>query len=183
MSATNVLDWFFAPTRSRADAVNAGDIANTNGQSRMSSQVFSDCGAQNPVTVAAKSVGLIPTSGFGMAGGGCTVDTNTELKWGIEGAHRQKGPKQLWQRPFATTPNLGGGDPDGVDTETTLIQSASIRNRKETNTISDKTIPHYFAPLIEDKAAEYKDTDNWIEPWTRGGDNTRLKQMKRVSSD
>jgi len=134
----------------------------------------------NPATTAAQSVGLIPTAGYGMAGGGCTVDTNTDLKWGIEGAHRQKGPKQLWPRPFVTTPNLGGGDPGEVDTETTLIQSASIRNRKETNTISDKTIPHYFSPLIEDKEEEYKDPDNWVEPWTRGGDNTRLNQMKRV---
>jgi hypothetical protein len=135
----------------------------------------------NPAAVAAQSVGLIPSAGHGMAGG-CAVDTNTELKWGIDGAHRQKGPKQLWPRPFVTTPNLGGGDPGEVDVETELIQSASIRNRKETNTISDKTIPHYFSPLIEDKAAEYKDTDNWVEPWIRGGDNTRLIPMKRVSS-
>jgi len=182
--STTVLDWFFAPTRGVNDKVNSGDITNTNGQTRMNSQVDVGCsGSMNPASTAAENVGLIPTAGYGMAGGGCTVDTNTELKWGIEGAHREKGPKQLWPRPFVTTPNLGGGDPGEVDVETNLIQSASIRNRKETNTISDKTIPHYFAPLIEDKAQEFKDPDNWVEPWIRGGDNTRLIQMKRVSSD
>lgn len=181
--STNVLDWFFAPTRGKNDTQNPGDIANTNGQSRMASQIDSGCsGSMNPASAAAQSIGLIPTAGYGMAGGGCTVDTNTELKWGMEGAMRVKGPKQLWARPFSTTPNLGGGAPGEVDAESTLIQSASIRNRKETNTISDKTIPHYFAPLIEDRAEEIKDSDNWVEPWVRGGDNTRLIQMKRVST-
>ena len=181
--STTVLDWFFAPTRGKNDKVNTGDIANTNAQSYANSRVDSSCGgSMNPASTAAESVGLIPTAGYGMAGGGCTVDLNTDLKWGIEGAHRQKGPKQLWARPFVTTPNLGGGSPGEVDTETTLIQSASIRNRKETNTISDKTIPHYFSPLIEDKVADFKDPDNWVEPWTHGGDNTRLIQLKRVSN-
>lgn len=181
--STTVLDWFFAPTRGVNDKVNSGDISNTNGQTRMSAETEAGCSStMNPAAVASDNVGLIPTAGFGMAGG-CAVDTNTELKWGIDGAHRVKGPKQLWPRPFVTTPNLGGGDPGEVDVETNLIQSASIRNRKETNTISDKTIPHYFSPLIADKAAEYADTDNWVEPWIRGGDNTRLIRMKRVSNE
>ena len=183
MSATNLLDWFYAPTRSRADAVNSGDIANTNAQSRISSQIDSGCSSSmNPASVAAQSVGLIPQAGYGMAGG-CAVDLNTELRWGMDGARRQKGPKQLWARPFSTTPNLGGGDPSEVDVESELIQSAIIRNRKETNTVSDKTIPNYFDPLLDEKMDEYKNTDNWVEAWTRGGDNTRLKKIKRVSSE
>lgn len=109
----------------------------------MNSQPDIGCsGSMNPASTAAESVGLIPTAGFGMAAGGCTVDLNTELTWGVPGGHREKGPKQLWARPFTTTPNLGGGNPGDVDHESQLIQSASIRNRKETNTISDKTIPH-----------------------------------------
>jgi hypothetical protein len=177
------MDWFFAPTRGRNDAVNAGDIANTNARSYMNSRPDVGCsGTMNPASSAAESVGLIPTAGYGMAAGGCTVDLNTDLLWGIDGARRVKGPKQLWPRPFVTTPNLNGGNPNDVDHESQLIQSASIRNRKETNTISDKTIPHYFAPLIDDRAEEIKDTDNWIEPWVKGGESTRLIPMKRVSS-
>jgi hypothetical protein len=166
------------------DPVNQRDIANTNSQSYMNSRTDIGCsGTMNPASTAAESVGLIPTAGYGMAAGGCTVDLNTELTWGVPGGHREKGPKQLWARPFTTTPNLGGGNPADVDHESQLIQSASIRNRKETNTISDKTIPHFFSPLLEEKAEEQRDTSNWIEGWTRGGDNTRLIPVKRVASE
>lgn len=179
----NPLSWFFAPTRGVTDTKNNREIANTNGRSYALSQVEAGCSSSmNPAAAMADNVGFIASAGQGMAPGGCSVDLNTELKWGMEGAHRVKGPKQLWQRPFATTPNLGGGDPSEVDTESNLLQSMSIRNRKETNTISDKTIPHYFTPLIDDKAEEVKDPDNWVEPWTRGGDSTRLIPMKRVSN-
>ena len=140
-------------------------------------------GTMNPASTAADNVGLIPTAGFGMAGGGCTVDLNTELMWGVPGGHREKGPKQIWARPFTTTPNLGGGNPGDVDHESQLIQSASIRNRKETNTISDKTIPHYFSPLLDEKVEEQRDVGNWVQTWTRGGDNTRLIPVKRVASE
>lgn len=180
----NPLDWFFAVTRGRNDTPDQREIANTNARSYALSQPDSGCSTTlNPASAAAESVGLVPTAGYGMAAGGCTVDLNTELMWGIPGAHRTKGPKQLWPRPFTTTPNLNGGNPEDVDTESTLIQSASIRNRKETNTISDKTIPHFFSPLIADKEEEVKDVTNWIEAGTRGGDNTRLIPVKRVFTE
>jgi hypothetical protein len=90
-----------------------------------------------------------------------------------------KGPKQLWARPFATTPNLSGGDPMVVDDESSLMQSAPPRNRKEASTIMDKVIPNFFQPLIDIKKSEYSNPTNWVEGWTRGGDATRLVQQKR----
>lgn len=126
----------------------------------------------------AEQPGMIAMGGYGM-GGGCRVDENTQLRWGTPGAWRMKGPKQLWTRPFATTPNLGGGEPMAVDDESGLIQSAPPRNRKEASTIMDKTIPNFFQPLIEIKQSEHSNPSNWVEGWTRGGDATRLVQTKR----
>jgi hypothetical protein len=130
----------------------------------------------------AEQPGMIAMGGFGQPGMGCKVDTNTELLWGMEGAHRQKGPKQMWARPFATTPFLGGGEPTAVDDESGLIRSAPPRGRKEMTTVMDHAIPNYYQPLISSKASAYTDVNHWIEQWTRGGDSTRLVQTKRVSA-
>jgi hypothetical protein len=108
------------------------------------------------------------------------VDADTELRWGIPGAWRQKGKNELWARPFATTPDLGGGDPSAVNDETNLIHGAVIRNRKESKTIMDQAIPNFYQPLIDIKQAEYSNPNNWIYDWTRGGDATRLVQTKRT---
>jgi hypothetical protein len=114
-----------------------------------------------------------------MAGNGCKVDANSELRWGNPDAWRVKGPKQLWARPFATTPNMGGGSPNEVDTESGLIHSRLQRAPKENSTIMDKSIPNYFQPLIPVKQAEYSNPENWVQDkWARGGDPTRLIQDK-----
>jgi hypothetical protein len=185
MSTTNTSDWFFAPTRIRSDNYDAS-AQSFKDTSYFSSQVLNvNAGCSdtlNPASAMADQVGMIAKGGLGMAGGGCKVDENTELRWGTPGAWRHKGPKQLWARPFATTPNLGGGEPSKVDDESGLIHSAIIRNRKETNTIMDKAIGNYYDPLIPLKQSEYSNTSNWIEGWTRGGDSTRLVQTKRVSA-
>jgi hypothetical protein len=185
MSSKNVLDYFFAPTRIASDEYEtaAKNVANTSALTRQVGSVDAGCSATlNPAAAMADQPGLIPTSGYGSAGG-CKINENTELRWGIPGAWRQKGPKQLWARPFATTPNLGGGDQTAVEDESTLIHSALIRNRKEANSIMDKPIPNYYQPLIAIKSAEYSNPANWVESWTRGGDATRLVDTKRVGAN
>jgi len=182
MSSTNVLDYFFAPTRIRSDEYDEASKQFGN-QSALTRQTLStDAGCSstmNPAAAMADQPGLVATGGFGHPGG-CKIDENTELRWGTPGAWRQKGPKQLWARPFATTPNLGGGDPAVVNDESGLIFSAPPRNRKEASTIMDKAIPNFYQPLISTKASEYSNPTNWVEGWTRGGDATRLVQTKRV---
>jgi hypothetical protein len=160
-ATTNTYDWFFAPTRIKADKYQEDTSA------------FADN------TLKSRQAGMIAMGGFGQPGTGCKVDENTQLRWGMEGAHRQKGPKQLWARPFSTTPFLGGGEPQAVDDESGLIRSAPPRGRKENTTIMDHAIPNYYQPLISSKASAYTDVNHWIEQWTRGGDATRLVQTKR----
>lgn len=184
MSSTNVLDYFFAPTRIKSDSYveAAKNVANTSALTRQTGATDAGCSSTlNPAAAMADQPGMIAMGGFGLPGG-CKVDENTELRWGVPGAWRQKGPKQLWARPFATTPNLGGGDQTAVDDESTLIHSALIRNRKEANSIMDKPIPNYYQPLISQKLSEYANPTNWVESWTRGGDATRLVDTKRVSA-
>lgn len=181
MSTTNVLDYFFAPTRIRSDEYDQAS-KNFGNQSTLTRQTLStDSGCSdtlNPASAMADQPGMIARGGFGNPGG-CKIDENTELRWGTPGAWKQKGPKQLWARPFATTPNLGGGDPGVVDDESGLIFSAPPRNRKEASTIMDKAIPNFYEPLISTKQSEYSNPSNWVESWTRGGDSTRLVQTKR----
>ncbi len=178
----NSYDWFFAPTRIKADKYQEDTtaFANKSAESRQTVSLQAGCSdTLNPAAAMAEQPGMIAMGGYGQPGLGCKVDENTQLRWGIEGAHRQKGPKQLWARPFSTTPYLGGGDPLAVNDESGLIRSAPPRNRKEASTIMDKSIPNFYQPLIDSKKAEYKDPSNWVEGWTRGGDSTRLVQTKR----
>ena len=184
--SNNALDYFFAPTRIRSDEYEeaARNVKNTSSLTRQTGSVSSGCSdTLNPAAAMADQPGMIASGGFGMPGTGCKVDENTELRWGIPGAWRQKGKHTLWSRPFATTPNLGGGDQTAVDDETGLIHSAIIRNRKEANTIMDKVIPNYYQPLIPIKKAEYSNPSNWVEGWTRGGDATRSIIQKRVDEN
>jgi len=175
------MDWFYAPTRIVSDKYNeeAKTFANNSALTRQTSSTTAGCSdTLNPASAMADQVGMIPTGGYGSAGG-CKVDENTELRWGVPGAWRHKGRNTLWARPFATTPNMGGGDPSKVNDETSLIFSAPPRNRKEASTIMDKAIPNFFDPLIPLKSSEFSNSQNWIYEWTRGGDATRLIQTKR----
>ena len=179
---TNTYDWFFAPTRIKADSYqeDTNAIASTNALTRQTASLTAGCSdTLNPAAAMADQPGMIATGGYGQPGMGCKVDENTELRWGIEGAHRQKGPKQVWARPFATTPNLAGGEPMAVDDESGLLHSAPPRNVKGNSTIMDKLIPNYWDPLIPYKVADYKNVNHWIEQWTRGGDATRMIAQKR----
>lgn len=177
----STLDYFFANTRLRTDEHDQASksFADQSALTRQTLSLTAGCSdTLNPASAMADQPGMIAVGGFGM-GGGCRVDENTQLRWGTPGAWRMKGPKQLWTRPFATTPNLGGGEPMAVDDESGLIQSAPPRNRKEASTIMDKTIPNFFQPLIDTKQTEFSNASNWVEGWTRGGDATRLVQTKR----
>lgn len=173
------MDWFFANTRTNVDTEHNNARAYKDATSsawQMTGQTDSGCSeTMNPAAAMADQPGFIPTAGFGLAGG-CKVDENTELKWGNPDAWRVKGPKQLWARPFSTTPFMSGGDPGAVDNESKLIHSQLQRHPKDISTIMDKFIPNYYQPLLASKDADYKNVNNWVEVdgWIRGGDPTRL---------
>lgn len=178
------MDYFFAPTRIRSDQYSEAqqNVANTSTMTRQTTAIGSGCSdTLNPAAAMADQPGFIATGGFGTLG--CKIDENTDLKWGIPGAWRQKGKNELWARPFATTPNLGGGDQDKVNDESFLIHSAMIKNRKEANTFMDSAFPNFYQPLLDIQASEHANPSNWVQNWTWGGDSTRLVQTKRVDAN
>jgi len=183
--STNTVDWFFASTRGNMDQSHVAEhtFANEAAVGRQTSLFGGgDCtGALSPANAMADQPGMIARGGYGLLGAGCEVDTNTNLRWGDVDGLRVKGPKQLWIRPFPTTPNLGRGREAGtVNDESSLIHAQLQRAKKEASTIMDKTIPNYYQPLIAVKQSEYSNPNNWVQSWTWGGDSTRLIKKTRV---
>jgi hypothetical protein len=180
--STNTVDWFFANTRGNVDQSHIADqnFANDAALGRQTS-LFGDCsGTLSPASAMADQPGMIARGGYGM-GAPCEIDTNSDLRWGDSEGLRVKGPKQLWIRPFSTTPNLGRGREAGsVEDESSLIHAQLQRAKKEASTIMDKTIPNYYQPLIPVKQSEYSNPNNWVQNWTWGGDSSRLVKKTRV---
>jgi hypothetical protein len=184
MSTTNTLDWFYAPTRIVSDKYDEASktFANNDSLTRQTASITAGCSdTLNPAVAMADQPGMIARGGYGLLGAGCEVDTNTNLRWGDIDGLRVKGPKQLWIRPFPTTPNLGRGREAGtVNDESSLIHAQLQRTKKEASTIMDKTIPNYYQPLIPIKQSELNNPNNWVQSWTWGGDSTRLIKKTRV---
>jgi hypothetical protein len=138
------------------------------------------CGNGWAVGSAANAAGLIPKGNFGNSPeGGCAIDKHSELLWGDPASIRFKGPKQLFQRPWATTPFMGNGDPDVVPEESKLIFGHSTANRKSIQTVSDKQFP-VFEPLIVEKESDIPDHNYFVEPFLRGGFASRLVPKTRI---
>ena len=72
-----------------------------------------------------------------------------------------------------------GAPQDKKDTESSLIQSIPVRQRKECSTVTDKFFANQFDPLIPSVRDEIKDVNNWVHAdLVRGGDPTRLIRQK-----
>jgi hypothetical protein len=182
--STNTVDWFYASTRGNMDQTHVAEhnFANESAMGRQTSFFGGDdcSGALSPASAMADQPGMIARGGYGM-GPGCDIDKNSDLRWGDAEGLRVKGPKQLWVRPFSTTPNLGRGrQADSVGDESTLIHAQLQRAKKEASTIMDKTIPNFYQPLIAVKQSEFSNPNNWIQNWTWGGDSARLVKKTRV---
>jgi hypothetical protein len=184
----NPQQWFYAPTRQKNDTVQQNYDArdNQNQQDYYLSTARpppEPCQNFDPVAdFASAFVTMNYTGNFGnTAAGGCDVDLYSRLALGDPGTQRLKGHQQTFARPWATTPNMGGGAPAySKDTESHLLQSASIRTRKECSTVSDKFFPQQFDPLIPSVREDLRDMNNFQQTWARGGDPTRLVRQKAV---
>lgn len=175
------LPFFNAATRIPEDQGGNANGSRRNLDASYYSNYPTTCGNVSAVQTAAEYVGLIPNGGYGnSAGGGCEIDKQTELLWGDPATVKFKGPKQLFQRPWATTPFMGGGDPDAVPDESKLIFGHSTANRKSIQTVTDKQFP-VFEPLIAEKESDIPDHNFFVEPFLRGGFASRLVPKTRIS--
>ncbi len=167
---------FFQPTR-QGEA--ARDPQHLHGQVTQQTGGFS-CGNSWAVQNVAGNPGIIPKGNFGNSPeGGCAIDTQTDLLWGAPGTARTKGPKQMFARPFATTPFLGLGTIEGIDDQNKVIFGHSTANRKSIQTVTDKQFP-VFEPLLPEKEADISENNYFVEPFLRGGQASRLIPRVRV---
>ena len=144
------------------------------------SHVPQACGNGSAWQAAAEYVGLVPRGNFGNSPeGGCAIDTQTELLFGDPAAARFKGPKQLFQRPFPTTPFLGMGTIEGIPEQNKVIFGHSTANRKSIQTVTDKQFP-VFEPLIQEKEEDISQNHYFVEPFLRGGFASRNVPKTRI---
>jgi len=137
------------------------------------------CGNQLGLNKAMEHPGLIPQGGYGNSPGGCGIETQSELLFGAPGTARMKGPKQVFARPFATTPNLGMGSIEHIDDQSRVIFGHSTANRKSIQTVTDKQFP-VFEPLIPERVSDIPENNYFVEPFLRGGLSARLAPHNRV---
>ena len=140
----------------------------------------SSCGDSSAWHAAAEYVGLVPRGNFGNSPeGGCAIDTHSSLIFGDPAGVKFKGPKQLFQRPFATTPFLGLGTLDGIPDQNKVMFGHSTANRKSIQTVSDKQFP-VFEPLIQERKDDISQNNYFVEPFLRGGMASRLVPKTRI---
>jgi len=138
------------------------------------------CGNGSAWSAAAEYVGLVPRGNFGNSPeGGCAIDTQSELLFGDPAAARFKGPKQLFQRPFPTTPFLGMGTIEGIPEQNKVIFGHSTANRKSIQTVTDKQFP-VFEPLTKEKEDDIVRDNYFVEPFLRGGFASRNVPKVRI---
>jgi hypothetical protein len=143
-------------------------------------QTPSSCGNGSAVHTAAEFTGLVPRGNMGnQPEGGCAVELQSQLLWGDPATVRYKGPKQLFTRPFATTPFLALGTIEGIDDQSRVLFGHSTANRKSISTVTDKQFP-VFEPLIQEKEEDIHDNHYFVEPFLRGGLASRLIPRTRV---
>jgi hypothetical protein len=184
----NPQQWFYAPTRQKNDTLQQNYDAKDN-QSQQDYYLTTarappePCQNFEPVAdFASAFVTMNYTGNYGnTAAGGCDVDLYSRLALGDPGTQRLKGHQQTFARPWATTPNMGGGpSASNKDIESRLIQSAPIRTRKECSTVSDKFFPQQFDPLLQSVRDDMKEASSFVQSWARGGEPTRLVRQKAV---
>jgi len=183
------MSWFYAPTRGKNDvtSMNYDARADAAQQSYYMNTAPKTSGCQDfepKASWASQFVTMNYTGNYGnTAAGGCDTDLYSRLMLGDEGTQRQKGHQQTFARPWATTPNLGGGPSAAEkDTESRLIQSVAVRTPKECSTVTDKFFSTQFDPQIPSVQQEMKNADNFVQSWSRGGDPTRILYKKTVQN-
>jgi len=143
----------------------------------------SGCGNGWAVTNMASNPGMIGQGNFGNSPeGGCGIDTQSDLLFGVPGTARQKGPKQVFARPWATTPFLGLGTIEGIDDQNKVVIGHSTANRKSIQTVTDKQFP-VFAPLLPELESDYSEYSQNVATFLPGrgrGYASTLEKKNRI---
>ena len=169
--------FFHANTRNDNNSVNA---EGRNNQATYFANNPESCGNGSATKFAGEFIGLTPRGNFGNSPeGGCAIGLQTDLRNGDPSTVRLRGPKQLFQRPWATTPFMGIGDLESIQDQSRVKYGYSTPNRKSIQTIMDRQFP-VFAPLTPEREADIPESNYFVEKFLRGGFASRLVPSQRV---
>lgn len=167
---------FYNATRPKHDSYTQNADALANSAALQWNMIMPSQTMERAIDVASRFPAMqVGTGNGGMAAGGADVDLFSRLRMGDDGTSRQKGHQQLFARPWATTPNMAGG-PSAMnkDTESRLMQSETVRQLKAVSTVTDKTFPNHWTPMIPELKSEMADESRFVEQFVRGGEASRL---------
>lgn len=164
------MSYFYASTR----------IGNPSQSSVPATIPQSGCGGASIFDAAASYIGLVPKGNLGnQPEDGCAVDTQSSLLWGDANTNRERGPKQVFPRPYATTPFLAGGTISGIDDQSKVLFGLSTANRKSVQGVADTQFP-VFEPLLPSRVSDIPENNYFVEPFLRGGLASRMIPHTRV---
>lgn len=112
--------------------------------------------------------------GYGVAEG-CVVDSYSALRNDPRQLTRDRCRIQLFERVFQGVPNLKPGVVN-PDVEMPLVQGTSSTTLEGVQYLCKKTImeqPTYHPTPLLDCMKDIQDPEHIVEPWVRGGDDTR----------
>jgi hypothetical protein len=156
------------------------DSARRNNQATYFANNPESCGNGAATKFAGEFIGLTPRGYFGNSPeGGCGIDLQTQMRNGDPSTVRLRGPKQLFQRPWATTPFMGAGNLDGIQDQSRVKYGYSTPNRKSIQTVMDRQFP-VFVPLIPEREADISESNHFVEKFLRGGFASRLVPSQRI---
>lgn len=126
------------------------------------------------INVATQEVTMIPTDGYGVNRN--VIDYESELKIGAIQT-KPNVPIHPQSRPIATIPFMGRGRGNPY-TESLLIKSEAIRDKKSAGTITDAFFENQFTPMIPFLEENIQNPVHYIEAlndptWVRGGAMSR----------
>ena len=98
-----------------------------------------------------------------------TVDVDSTLRNGKKWTPR--GVQQLAVRTYHAVPDLSGGSVRDTDAENKLVLGDQTFDRSMA--LSGVHIEQQYQPMMPILQSEVQDATHIVEPWTRGGDNTR----------
>ena len=119
---------------------------------------------------AANNLNLNFRNGYGFTTS-CHVDNDTQVRLNGKITH-EKAKTQLFQRFYQANPALYKGK-TVPNLESRLLHSEDTTQIRECNKISEKDFDR-FIPLVPCLSETVQNAKVVVEPWTHGGDNSRL---------
>ena len=131
-----------------------------------------DCNMTKAKELATAQPGINYSGAFGVAMGGCNIDSSSDLLIGTIQTH-PRARIDLFHRPFATVPYLGRGSVDPI-LEAQIQQGDAVTSRRSVTKLPERSHKYRTIPLILEVKKHIQNPHMMIESvasegWIRGG--------------